>query len=229
VNTYVALVTGAGGKLGSQIAITLAQRGFVVALHYNSNKAAVFKTQQAIATFGGSSELFQADFNNLSEVELLIDSVSKVLSAPYLLVNSGSVFYKLNLLESSKEPLQEMMIVNSLAPYLLMKQFALSVKTGLIINMLDQKISLKKTKYLPYTLSKKFLADLTKLAATELSPNIQVNGIAPRYVYDAIDDDVISTVLLEGGESVQDILDAVNYFIDNKDVTGEIIYTAKDG
>ncbi|MGH7556850.1 MAG: SDR family NAD(P)-dependent oxidoreductase, partial [Gemmatimonadota bacterium] len=60
VQGKVALVTGAGVRVGRRIALALARRGMDVAIHYNSSQGPAEETAAAARETGVRAELFQA-------------------------------------------------------------------------------------------------------------------------------------------------------------------------
>jgi len=118
--------------------------------------------------------------------------------------------------------------VNLLAPLLLMQAFARRVKRGRIINLLDCRIASHQSDAVPYSLAKKSLADLTRLAALELAPGITVNGVAPGPVLTA---DTVGATRESAGPlplkirpSVQAVVKAVLFLLESDAITGQIIF-----
>jgi len=66
-----ALVLGASGTLGKEIALDLAKRGVNLILHYNRNRENLTDEVLVAKQYGITIEAFQADFNVPSEVEKL--------------------------------------------------------------------------------------------------------------------------------------------------------------
>jgi NAD(P)-dependent dehydrogenase (short-subunit alcohol dehydrogenase family) len=88
----VALITGAGKRIGRTIALILAQHGWDIAIHYNQSAHEAKDTQSLINAMGRSAVLVQADLAKPQEVSNIIDQVSAELSPPALLVNNASLF-----------------------------------------------------------------------------------------------------------------------------------------
>lgn len=127
------------------------------------------------------------------------------------------------------ELLQQQFSVNFFAPFILTQAFAQKCKNGAVINILDNKIEFQQNDYAAYLLSKKTLAEFTRLAAIEYAPNIRINGIAPGVVLpgeERTEDYVswrIENIPLQQQGSVEDLLRAMNFLIDSEFVTGQII------
>ena len=145
-----------------------------------------------------------------------------------ILVNNAAVFDKQRLLQVTAEAIRAEWEVNLLAPLLLMQAFARRVKRGRIINLLDCRIASHQSDAVPYSLAKKSLADLTRLAALELAPGITVNGVAPGPVLIA---DTVGATRESAGPlplkirpSVQAVVKAVLFLLESDAITGQIIF-----
>ncbi|VAW15920.1 FolM Alternative dihydrofolate reductase 1 [hydrothermal vent metagenome] len=176
-----ALITGASKRIGRSIAEHLAAKGWNVAIHYNVSSV---DAEQLVGRLQHNypNQLFNAVRANLSiekEVEGLASSVASSFHEINLLVNNASVFGKGHLKETPVELFDHQFNVNLKAPFLLIRDFANLVKKGNIINLVDTRITNNRSDFAAYTLSKKALWELTKMAALELSPGIRVNAIAP--------------------------------------------------
>ena len=62
----IALVTGAAARIGRAIALSLAQSGWTVAVHFGNAATAAGETVEEIKTGGGKAKAFQA---NLTDVK----------------------------------------------------------------------------------------------------------------------------------------------------------------
>ena len=101
--------------------------------------------------------------------------------------------------------------------------------SGNIINILDNKIEFNQPQYAAYVLTKKALAEFTKLAALEFAPDIRVNGVAPGVVLPAgsrskeyIDWRVQAIPLKKQGKT-RNITDALLHLLDNDFISGQIL------
>ncbi len=174
-----ALITGGAKRIGKEISLLLSALGYDIALHYNHSAAEARQTSLQIQSNGVRCETFRCDLSSEKNVSGLISTVKRKFPNLNLLVNSASIFEKSSLIAGSASALNTHFAANLKAPYILSCQFARACKKGQIINLLDTNISKNKTAYSAYLLSKKSLAEFTKLAAVEFAPNIRVNAIAP--------------------------------------------------
>ena len=225
-----ALITGGATRLGRHFALTLARSGCDIALHYNSSAKAAKKVKQEIIAMGQRCEIFQCDFSSESDPALLMEKALKRFSALQILINNASVYEVGKISETGPELLQEQFSVNFFTPFLLTATFAKQVKTGNIINIIDNKIGFQQYAYSAYLLSKKALSELTRLSAIELAPHIRVNGIAPGVILpaDSRTDEYINwrkegIPLAQQGNPEQ-LSSALIYLLDNHFVTGQVLF-----
>jgi NAD(P)-dependent dehydrogenase (short-subunit alcohol dehydrogenase family) len=225
-----ALVTGGGTRLGRHFALALAGRGYDIALHYNSSAVEAREVAAEVTELGGQCQLFHYDFAAGKDAGELISPVLERFPALSLLVNSASTYAPGASTETSLQQLEQQFTVNFFAPYRLASSFAKQVAEGSIINILDNKIAFQQYHYSAYLLSKKALADFTRMAAIEFAPGIRVNGIAPGVVQPAdsrsdayIDWRVEGIPLAKKGQPAA-LIQAAEYLLDNDFVTGQILF-----
>ncbi len=227
-----ALVTGGAVRLGRAFSLALGRAGYDVAIHYNSSAGAAEETAQEIRNLGRRSYSFACDFSVAGErdFDALLDRVLKKLPNFDVLVNSASVYEQGAIKKVGAEILDRQFAVNFRAPYLMTRAFAARIGRGDVVNILDNKIAFHQYQYSAYLLSKKALADFTKLAAAEFAPEIRVNGVAPGVVMpmdsrtsDYLDWRVQGIPLGRQG-SADEVTAALLYALDNRFVTGQILF-----
>lgn len=173
-----ALITGGAIRIGASIATFLAKNGYDIAISYNSSEKQARQTREDILALGGKCQLFQYDLSKPASYKNLIDDVFNKFPNTNVLINNASIFYPNTFLETTEEFFDENYNINLKAPFFLSKYFAQNIKEGGdIINILDTFITRTTEKYFAYLLTKKNLADLTKMMARSLAPKIKVNGI----------------------------------------------------
>ena len=117
-----------------------------------------------------------------------------------------------------------------MAPLDLIRQFADQSKSGVVLNLLDRRIKAHDVNCVPYSLSKVALAELTRLAALELAPQIRVNGVAPGPILPApetseeVFNERTGSIPMKRIPAVQDVVNAGFFLLNNPSVTGQIIY-----
>jgi NAD(P)-dependent dehydrogenase (short-subunit alcohol dehydrogenase family) len=107
------------------------------------------------------------------------------------------------------------------------------VASGLVINMIDQRVHKLTPEFMTYTIAKMGLWALTRTAAQALAPQIRVNAIGPGpTLQGARQSDSHFTrqraaTVLGRGANPSDITAALGFFLDAPAVTGQMI--AVDG
>lgn len=174
-----ALVTGGAKRIGRAIALFLAGRGYDIALHYNTSEREAEDTARSVRAHGVECRLFRADLSDKRQVRQLMPKVVKKFPTLRLLVNNAAVFRKATLPETDDRLFDCEFDVNFRAPALLTRDFGKFARRGTVINILDTKIAEDKVGYFAYTLSKKALAEYTRMAGNAMAPLVKVYGIAP--------------------------------------------------
>lgn len=176
------LITGAAKRVGRAVALHFARNGYDIALHYNGSHKEAESTGNEIRAAGVACELLQADLSDSATYSPLVGRAHKLFPRLSVLVNNASVFDPGRFLEGDVALFEQEMRVNATAPIFLTQAFAKQVKRGAVVNMLDTKILSHKHRYFYYLLSKKTLAEFTRMAAVELGPHIRVNAVCPGHI-----------------------------------------------
>src|SRR6266513_2436612 len=87
----VALVTGAGRRVGRALALALAQKGASVAVHFKDSDAGARDVATSIRKGGARAETFGADLTKPAELQRLVDDVVKTLGSLDVLINSAAI------------------------------------------------------------------------------------------------------------------------------------------
>jgi NAD(P)-dependent dehydrogenase (short-subunit alcohol dehydrogenase family) len=228
--SHCAIITGASKRIGKAIAVFLAGRGYDIALHYGSSENAARETAELIRATGRKCRLFQCDLNDSNAVRALTEQVFSAFSGCSLLINSASVFQRARFLDTDEELFDRHMNINLKAPFLLSQDFARKADSGMIVNILDTRITRINIEYFIYGLTKKALFSLTRAMAKELGPEIRVNGIAPGLILPSADQDPArfqamgSRIPLKRTGNENNILSALAYLLDNTFITGECLF-----
>jgi NAD(P)-dependent dehydrogenase (short-subunit alcohol dehydrogenase family) len=177
-----ALVTGAARRIGRALALTLAEDGFAVAVHYRGSAEAARETVATIRARGGKAEAFAADLSDGAATESLLPTVSRALGPVGVLINNASLFERDDPLTATHDSWHQHLAVNLTAPFFLMQHFARALPTdagGVIVNILDQRVWNLTPHFTSYTASKAGLWALTQSCALAFAPRIRVNAIGP--------------------------------------------------
>jgi NAD(P)-dependent dehydrogenase (short-subunit alcohol dehydrogenase family) len=237
-----ALVTGAGQRLGRTMAVYLAGRGFEVAVHYASSKTGAAETVAEIEAQGARAVALQADLLQDAETEALFPAACAALGGPITcLVNNASIFEYDTVSTVTRESWDRHMQSNLRAPFLLTQAMAAQgliadtdaagepLATGLIVNMIDQRVRKLTPEFMSYTIAKMGLWAMTRATAQALAPAIRVNAIGPgptlrggRQSEAHFAKQRKATVLTRGANT-DDITAALGYFLDAPAVTGQLL------
>jgi len=234
----IALVTGAGKRLGQTIAVELARSGWDIAIHYGTSAKDAEQTANTVRQLGRRAITLQADLESESAVAQLVTLCQTELGLPDCIVNNASLFDYDDIQQFSYAQLDKHMRINVAAPLILARSLfsqrqALGSQfthPGVIINLLDQKLENLNPDYLSYTLSKVALDKATILLAKSLAPTLRVVGVAPGVTMMSKDQTEsgfeASTKLTPLGYSStpQDIAQAVCFLATAHAVTGTTLY-----
>nr|WP_315182815.1 SDR family oxidoreductase [uncultured Albidiferax sp.] len=182
-----ALVTGAGKRLGREIALTLARGGWQVAVHYRHSDQDAIKTVADCAHITSASGLkhhkFQADLADEAAVRALLPQVVAHFGAVDAVVNCASTFEHDSAATFGFAALEQHLRSNTGAPILLAQALHSHLQTrnagGVVVNLLDQKLWNLNPDFFSYTLSKAALEVANTMLAQALAPHVRVVGVAP--------------------------------------------------
>ncbi len=229
-----ALITGAAKRIGREVAINLAGKGYDIVISYNKSKIEAQKLAREISEkFNVRCEIFSCDLSDVTQTKNLAEFMVKNFPNWNLLINNASIFNKSKFLTESYSELFENLNVHFVSPLILSKEFAkIAPENSHIINMIDKNITRYDTSYFYYLLSKKLLAEFTKMLALQLAPKIRVNGVAPGYILNPIDEEnpsemtknLIKKIPLKTKGQVENIWQAIEFLLENKFVNGQIIF-----
>ena len=237
-----ALVTGAGHRLGQAMAIFLAERGYDVAVHYASSSAGADETVARIEAAGQKGVALQADLLDEPATQALFSRAVDALGGPItVLVNNASIFEHDDVTTATRASWDRHMESNLRAPFVLTQAMAAQEleaetdhageprATGLIVNMVDQRVRKLTPDFMTYTIAKMGLWVLTQTSARALTPAIRVNAIGPgptlqggRQSAEHFAKQRAATVLKRGA-NIEDIVAALGYFMDAPAITGQLL------
>lgn len=178
----VALVTGAGIRLGRAIALELAQSGFDLALHAHSSRTALESLAEAIQALGRRATLHFADLSTDSGQDALAEEVQRAHPTLDVLVNNAGLFEAVPFEDIDRDTWRRMQAVNLEAPAFLTRALLPALRRSSapsVINITDIGGERPYSGYTHYSVSKAGLLMLTRALAVELAPDIRVNAVSP--------------------------------------------------
>lgn len=235
----VVLVTGAARRLGREIALTLAAAGWCVAVHYRDSAQDAMTTVADCARLTSGAAAFHCDLANEDAVRALLPRVQEQFGRVDALVNSASSFEHDTPATFSFAALEKHLRSNTAAPVLLAQALYQHMQerfpqesdgpaptTGVVVNLLDQKLWNQNPDFFSYTLSKAALEAANTMLAMALSPRLRVVGVAPGLTLTSyLLDDARFAALhkmspLGRSSTAQDVASAVLFALQNQSITG---------
>ena len=230
----VALITGAGKRVGAVIARTLHAAGYDLALHYRHSAAdAELLAASLERQRSGSTFTVQAELADLDVLPVMVQRVVDRFGRLDALVNNASAFYPTPVGTATPAQWSELFASNAQAPFFIAQAAtpALREARGAIVNMVDIYAERPLANHPVYCMAKAALEAMTRSLALDLGPDVRVNGVAPGAVmwpsdgkpYDDQQAMLARTPLRRAG-SPEDVAGAVLWLLrDAPFVTGQII------
>lgn len=177
----IALVTGAGQRVGQAIALALGAEGMRVAVHHHASSEGARRTASALRGLGVQAAIFAADLRDPAAPSRLIADVTEEFGALDLLVNSAAVMRRLALDAVTPADWDETFAVNARAPFFLSLAAAraMGAHGGAIVNIADHLAHESWPLLVPHAASKGTLETITRQLAVQLAPHVRVNAVAP--------------------------------------------------
>jgi pteridine reductase len=226
----IALVTGAGKRLGHAVALRLAEEGADVVVHYRSSQAEANATVAEIEKLGRRSVAIRADLSSVSEIKRLFDEAVKHFGRLDILINSAANFLPGSIISTTEQVWDSSLDSNVKAPFFCAQAAAplLRRTKGTIINFADGGGILGWPGYTPHSISKAGVIMLTRVLAKALAPEVRVNAIAPGTITMPGDPpgweaDFIKLAPLRRTGAPSDITDAVLFLVHSTFITGQTL------
>ncbi len=225
------IITGGATRMGAAIARKLSGPNKEILIHYNKSKLKAENLKKELSNKGTKVYLVKGDLSKETDIKKIIKFAKSKLKFFDCLVNNASLFENDKLENFSLDSWSKHLRTNLRAPALLTKEFAKNVKgkNNNIINIIDQRVFKLTPYFFSYTLSKTGLYTLTKTSAMSLAPNIRVNAIAPgptiknqRQSEKHFKKQYLATPLKRQVD-VEQICNAVDFFIKNISITGQVL------
>jgi pteridine reductase len=228
----VALVTGAGRRLGRALAAALAARGMTMAIHYNGSKDGAESLRREIEAQGGHAACFQGDLGDASVARALASRVAAEFGRLEVLVNSAAVMNHVGFEETTPELYDQVLNLNLRSVFFVSQGAApfLRKAGGKIVNLADLAGLEPWPGYAAHSVSKAGVVMLTRVLAKSLAPEVTVNAIAPGAVL--VPDDyseaertrLAETTPLKRLGRPDDVIQALFYLLEQADfVTGDVL------
>jgi len=225
------IITGGATRIGAAIAEKLSGPGKEMVIHFNTSKLKAENLRKKLSKNGTIVYLVRGDLSVEKDVNKIVKFAKIKLNYFDCLVNNASLFENDKLENFTTDSWGKHLRTNLRTPALLSKAFSKNIrgKNNNIINIIDQRVFKLTPYFFSYTISKTGLYTLTKTSAMSLAPNIRVNGIAPgptiknkRQSEKHFKKQYLATPLGRQVD-VEQICNAVDFFIKNISITGQVI------
>ena len=225
------IITGGATRIGAAIARKLSGPNIEILIHYNKSKLKAEKLKKELSNEGTKVYLVKGDLSKEKDVNKIVKFAKSKLKYFDCLINNASLFENDKLENFTTDSWGQHLRTNLRTPALLSKEFAKNVRKGNnnIINIIDQRVFKLTPYFFSYTISKTGLYTLTKTSAMSLAPNVRVNAIAPgptiknqRQSEKHFKKQYLATPL-KRQVGVEQICNAVDFFIKNISITGQVL------
>jgi NAD(P)-dependent dehydrogenase (short-subunit alcohol dehydrogenase family) len=244
-----ALITGAGKRLGREIALALARRGVRVAVHYRRSAEEAAQTARdctaAMRSAGGEESgtetalAVRAELTDAADTAALFERLRADWGGVHLLVNSVGLHRKTPVsqepaaLEAAFDEQLEVNLRTAARCLRLAHPQMASLGGGAVVNLSDALLRRPFPGFGPYHAAKVALEALTRTWAVEMAPAVRVNAVAPGIVLPAEGDSEASRerwrkrIPLGRLGTPAELADAVCFLLQADYITGQIL--AVDG
>lgn len=228
----VALVTGAGKRIGRAIALELARAGARIIVHVNHSQAEGRETASEIESLGGAAAVIQADQRDITAIKTACDRAAEIFGPVSILINSAAIWPKVPLENITEEDFDTALETNLRGPFFWARHLGVAMKQrgrGCIVNLADVTHDRPRVDCIPYEIAKAGVVSMTYGLAKALAPAVRVNCIAPgpidfpvNYSSEAAGKDVRATLLGRRGEG-GNIAHAARFLCENDYITGAVL------
>jgi pteridine reductase len=228
----VALVTGAGRRLGRELARALAGRGMTLAIHHRASAAGAEELRAEVLAAGGRAECFAADLSDAAAARALPQRVLDTFGRLDVLVNSAAIMHRLDFERTTPEQYDAILDLNLRSAFFCTQGAAPALRAarGKVVNLADLAGLQPWPGFAAHSVSKAGVIMLTKVLARALAPEVTVNAIAPGAVlvpeeYDEAERERLARAAPLGRlGSPADVVGALRYLLEDSDfVTGEVL------
>lgn len=233
-----ALITGATGGLGAEIARNLHSRGATVVI--TGRRESILKDLKAELdqTDSGRAHIVVSDLSHPTAAQELVDTITKDIGNIDILVNNAGLTRDNLALRMKDEDFATVIDVNLKAPFQLSRAVMkgmMKARWGRIINISSVVGVTGNPGQANYCASKAGIIGMTKSLAQELaSRNITVNAVAPGFIVSDMTDvlpeaqkeALLSQIPLKRMGTAADIANAVAYLASNEAayITGQTLH-----
>lgn len=233
----VAFITGGTRGIGREIAITLAENGFDIAVNYREQNDLLSSLQEEIESKNVEFLSVQGDVSKYEDAERMIKEIIDKFARIDVLVNNAGITKDTLIMRMQKEDFENVVNVNLVGTFNITKNvvpYMMKQRDGRIINLSSVVGISGNAGQANYAASKAGIIGFTKSLAKEVgSRNILVNAVAPGFIETQMTDvlkpeikeEIIKTIPLRRTGKTRDVANVVKFLAseDSSYITGQVI------
>ncbi len=229
----VALVTGAGRRVGNAIARVLASDGYRLALHVHDSLDAAEATARELIAGGTEAIVLAADLRDEIATRQMISTVRAHFGRIDALVNNAAAWISKPLELVKAADVRNHFELNALGTFICCQEVGLAMVAqatgGAIVNIGDWAIARPYVDFAAYFTAKGCIPTLTRTFAVEFgtrNPRVRVNAVLPGPVLLPVAmspqdrRNVIEATLVKREGTPQDLAHAIRFLLENTFITG---------
>src|SRR4051794_9976710 len=210
------LVTGGAKRIGRAISMGLWERGFEVAIHFQTSEREARETAREC----GGAPIFKADLAKVPEIRSMFANVESQFGPLDCLVNNAARFTRFDPMDITEEDWDFIHDVNLKGLFFCCQEGAQQMKAqgrGRIVNISSLGGIRPWAEHAHYCASKAGVIMLTKALAKAFAPTITVNSVAPGVIavneVDARIQAMIDATPMRRSGQPEEIVEAVHFFL----------------
>lgn len=235
----LAVVTGASGGIGAEIARVLSADGYYIVRQYRRGKERATKLEAALAGSHTGGEMIEADLSSDAGLVQLVDAVRTRASESGLqvgaLVNNAARMLGPSFADATPDEFDDFVAINTKAPFFLVQHLSrIMIAGSSIVNISSASAHIASASDIVYAMTKAALESLTRNMAGALAPaGIRVNAVMPGFTdngHPAFSDDTavsyMSSLSMLGGVAAPSaVADAVSFLVSERAIrtTGAVL------
>ena len=233
----VALITGGSRGIGKQIAITLAEEGYDIAVNYRSENGDIKLVEEEIKAKNVNFLAVKGDVSVFEDTEKIVKEVIDRYEKIDVLVNNAGITKDTLLMRMKKEDFESVINVNLVGTFNVTKNvipYMMKAHSGRIVNLASVVGVAGNAGQTNYAASKAGIISFTKSLAKEVaSRNILVNAVAPGFIKTAMTDvlkdevkeEIAKSIPLKRLGTAEDVANVVKFLAseDSSYITGQVI------
>lgn len=233
----VALITGASRGIGKQIAITLAEVGYDIAINYRDEGEDLKSIEEEIKSKNVKFLAVKGDVSKFEDTENFVKEVICGFGKIDVLVNNAGITRDTLIMRMKKEDFDSVINVNLVGTFNVTKNvipYMMKARSGRIISIASVVGIAGNAGQTNYAASKAGIIGFTKSLAKEVaSRNILVNAVAPGFIKtnmtdvlkDDVKEEIAKSIPLKRMGTPEDVANVVKFLAseDSSYITGQVI------